>query len=515
MLRSRQRSRNIRSILLVLLLFRSSEAAADEPEVELTPQEAVRLALEKNLGLQIERLDPALTTAAQDAAAAAFEPVLVGGASAAGSDGSISDRRLDVTSKSIELGLRKQLGTGTTLEGTVFTGSASGGGSRDGLEPSYSSGVELGIRQALLQGVSRTVNEAPLTIARLEQEAAVAALSRKAELIAADTLEAYWDLRAAVAKVSIQEVGLQQSEATLRETEALIAAGKLPDSERASAAYAVQLQRRAKVGAEQALSDVRDRMARLIGLVAPDSLATPRIVPVSSPRRKPPRWELAELQQRALAARGDHKVLQLEAEIRQLDERTAQHGLLPRLDLVAGLRLAGDSGGGGTGSNGSTGGKGLDESDSGYWSSYALERVGWNAGLMLEVPLGNAEARVRRDNAALRRQQIDLSLSRAVQDLSLELNIAWRAVHAAHEELQLTNEAARLAEEKLANETLRYKAGKVTAHILAMVQAEAITERLGREQALATLVKAVVKLQAATGILLDNLRLSSEEEVQP
>jgi outer membrane protein TolC len=355
--------------------------------------------------------------------------------------------------------------------------------------------------------VSRRANEAPITAARLSREAATALLRRRAELVAADTLKAYWDLRAALARVEIQKVAQEMSEQTLRETEALIGAGKLPASERASAAYAVQGQRRARVQAEQQLSNVRDRLARILGLVAPGSLATPLLVPTSRPGRRPPGTSLAELQRQALAGRGDYQALKIELELGRLNEQTAQHELLPRLDLVGGLQLTGLSGEPGEGSSG-------EGYDRGYWSSYLLKRVGWSAGLALEVPLGNARARAERELAALRARRAALSAELAVQELSLELNVAWRAVQTAREQLRLTEEAARVAEVKLANETARYQAGKITAHILGAVQAEAITERLGREQALADLVKATVDLRAAAGVLLAHMKLNLDGEVR-
>ena len=143
-----------------------------------------------------------------------------------------------------------------------------------------------------------------------------------------------------------------------------------------------------------------------------------------------------------------------------------------------------------------------------------MKRVGWSAGLSLEVPLGNAEAKAQRDIAALRARRATLNTDLAVQEISLELSLAWRAVQSAREQLRLTEEAARVAEIKLANETARYKAGKITGHILASVQADAVTERLGREQALANLVKAVVDMRAAAGVLLPNLKLDVGGEVR-
>lgn len=489
-------------LCLALGVSLPSTVGADEGEVRLGAHEAVKRALQHNLSLKADRLDPALTDAAVRSADAVFHPVLTGGVDVSGSPGSVSQQRAGlspVSSTSIggDVGLRKQFSVGTTLEGSLATSALYGGG-RGGLDPAYQSGLALTVRQSLLQGISRRANEAPIETAKLDRDAASALLRRRAELVAAETLKAYWDLRAARSKVAVQDVALQMTEATRRETQALIDAGKLPAVELTSATYAVQGQRRAKLKAEQELQNVRDRMARLIGMVSPRSLATPALVPVSSPRRERPRWTLAELQRAALQSRGDYKALQIEIEIRKLDEQTARHRLLPKLDLVAGLQLTGLSGE----TDGSTTG---DEYDEGYWSSFALKRLGWSAGLALEVPLGNAQARARRDVAALQARRAALELDLATQALSLELNQAWRAVQTAREQLRLTEEAARVAEAKLANQTALYAAGKVSAHILGTVQAETISERLNREQALADLVKAAVDLQAAAGVLLSRL----------
>jgi outer membrane protein TolC len=485
-------------------------AAAAEP-VRLTPQQAVRLALRQNLSLRQQRLDPALTTAAERAADAAFDPTLFSSADVAGSPGSVSASRVGLapassTSVGGELGLRKLFSIGTSVEGRVATTALFGGG-KGGLDPAYESSLQLSARQALLQGISRAANEAPIELARHARESAAALLRREAELVAADTLKAYWDLRAAVAKVSIQGVALGMAEQTLRETEAMIGAGKQPASERASAVYTVQRQRRSKLQAEQELANVRDRMARLLGVVGPSSLATPELLPVSTPRRTPPRWTLADLQRRAIASRGDYRAILVAIKMRRSDELVAKHKLLPKLDLIASLQLSGLSGESAPGSSASG-----DDYGSSYWSSYALKRVGWSAGLAFELPIGRAEAKARREIAGLQLKRAELTAEVALQALSLELNLAWRALQLARQQLRLTEEAARVAETKLANETERYKAGKITAHILSSVQAEVITERLGREQSLADLVKAVVEMQSAAGVLLERLGMSAEGE---
>ncbi|MBN2575037.1 MAG: TolC family protein [Deltaproteobacteria bacterium] len=500
-----------RLVWLCLVPLSLVGAARAEPIV-LTPQEAVRRALAKNLSLELDRLDPNLTDVSERIAEAAFQTELFGSADVVGSPGSVSAERIGLdpvrsTNVAGEIGLRKSFSVGTTLEGRLSTQGLFGGG-KNGLDPAYETGLYLQARQALLRGLSRTANEASLTNARLTRESAAALLRRQAELVAASTLKAYWDLRATYAKLAIERAALQSAEEILRETEALIGAGKLPESEKMSAAYAVQLKRRSLLQAEQSLANARDRMARIIGAVEPSSLATPELVPASAPRRTAPAsWTLEELQRRAVAERGDFRALLLATKMRRTEENAAAHRLLPKLDLVAGLQLVGLSGDAGAGTTSPYGG--------GYGSSYAMKRVGWSAGLTLDVPLGNLDANARRDLAGLQVRRAELSERIATQDLSLELNLTWRSLQLARQQLRLSEESAKVAEAKLANETERYKVGKITAHILSSVQIEAVTERLAREQALADLVKAVVDMQAASGGLLDRLGLSAEGEAAP
>ncbi|MDY0062561.1 MAG: TolC family protein [Myxococcota bacterium] len=480
--------------------------AGQAPEIPLTPKQAVKLALQQNLALQQARLDPALSDGRERAAEAAFAPQLTARTEIAGDPGSISASRAGLSPTSTTdlqgyVGVSKPLRYGTTLEAGLTSSALYGGGSRGGLDPAYQAGLNLTARQPLLQGRSREINEAPLLEARLSREIAEASLERQAELVAAEVNKTYWDLRAALAKVKIDTLAVGLAEQTLDETTTLIAAGKLAASERHSAAYSLQQLRRALALAQQNVANVRDRMARLIGLSPPDSQDTPAIVPVSNPRRTPPKRVLADLFQQAQRSRSDYRLLVQQIRQEELSARIAEHELLPRLDLVAGLGLSGLSG---SPAGDDEVARSRGES---YWASYGMDSPTWSAGLTLSLPLDNTAAAVASELAGVRVKRAQAQERQATQELALELNLAWRAVESAREQLRLTEEAAVLAERKLETETANYKAGKITAHVLATVQAEAVTERLGKEQALAELARALVDLKVAAGILLFELKL--------
>lgn len=491
-------------VTLATLLVPGLGWAAEAPKVRLTPAEAVQRALRHNLALQYERLSPALTGAAEKAASAPYDVNLFAGTDVSGSPGSISRARAGLppvssTSAGLEVGVRKVFTTGTTVETKLGTSGLFGSGS---LDPGYQTTLSVNVRQNLLRGVSMDANEAGITSARLGRKAAGDQLDRKAELVAAQALQAYWDLHAALSQRDVQKVALEQAERTLSETQALIQAGKQAAAEAVAAQYQVQVQRRAVSQAEQAIGNARDRLARIIGMVGPRSLATPRIVTAATPAKSVPGTSLPKLQEQALAKRGDYLAQKVAIESRAVEAQAAAHELWPKLELVGGVNFTGLSG---TMSDGTQNLAGLSTN---YFGSYAMDRVGWSVGLQLEVPLGNRAAESKREVADLELKRAKTALEQLELGISEELNVAWRSVRSAHEQLQITESAVKVAETKLENEQIRYRAGKTTAHILTTIQGEVVRERLNREQALADFNKALVQLWTASGTLMGRSGLS-------
>lgn len=499
-------------MIAALLLAASPTAATAETPVRLTAEQAVARALKHNLSLEVERLAPALSDAAEKKAEAAFEPSLYMRVDTSGSPGKVSSQNAGTGSTSTtavggSVGAKKTFSTGTSIDLSLSSDALFGGG---GLDPAYQSGVALSLRQSLLRGVSRSANEAGITDAKLAREAARRDLARKAEQVATTTLEAYFDLQAALHSDAVAALAVQTSEAALDETRKLIAAGRLPGSEEISARYALQVQQRDKLRTEQAVGDARDQLARLIGLVGPGSLATPAIVTVEvAPAALPAMGnELERMLTSALASRGDYLAAQREIERAQTKVGAARHQLLPSLDLVGSVYLTGMSGDSATAANGGASAPG--SLPSGYWSSYGMDRLGWSVGLVFEMPLGNdrAKADVTSAELALRRAKLQADLVR--QNVALELNRALRAAKLARDQLELTELAAQVAEAKLKSQEALYRSGKSSGHDLATIRAQAVAERLAHAEAAAALNKAVARLHAAAGDLLSRMKLSFE-----
>ena len=477
--------------LFAILILAAPGITAATPALSLTPQEAVQKALAHNLGLKSARLAPELTDAPRQLADSQFDLSLLAELSCLGdvdplftfSRGFAPDHSAGF---GLSVGLKKKFYTGTSLEARL-------GGSLDlgkptGPDPGFQVPLSFSIRQALLRGASSTVNTTPISNARIEQKAAREKLHRQAEKLAAEVLTVYWDLHAALSNLNIQKVALKLSRKTLEETVQFITAGKLRGSEKVVAQYSVHTHEQDELLAQQAVNNLRDKLARLMGMVTPRSLKTPALITRAPAPSNLPRTGLDVLQTKALKKRGDYLALKYEKSILKANMKVADNNLLPKLDLVGSVSFN------------------LRNSNSSLTTSGSptetMGQVGWSAGLLLEVPLGNREAKARLQIARLKVNRAEVEEDQLVQSISEELKVAWRAVHSAKKLVELTLQGVRVARTKYENEMTRYRAGKSTAQLLALMQIDLIKDRLARQKALANYNKALVDLKSASGMML-------------
>lgn len=460
----------------------------------LTPREAVRRAVESNLGLKAARLATDLSEANERAAEASFDTRVVAGIDVGGSVLQMALPRFDIPLRSTldlegSVGLQKRFSTGTIL-GARLAGFFQFD-SEDHLDGSVTTGTfALTLNQPLLRGVSSLANRVAITTARLARQAAEHRLRRQAELLASKVLKAYWDLHDALARARIQRVALGQAKTTVTETEGLIQGQKVAAAELVVARHQVAIQERAVLLADQTVENTRDTLARLMGSVGPRSLETPVFQTQEPAPFTGLTGTLETLQKEAYRQRGDYLALGIEAQAHGVRVDASRHQLLPKLDLVGGVSV---------GPRRSLIGATATEPSSTGWFN-------WAVGLAFEYPLGNREARAEVELSELRSQQARVSILEQEQAISEELKLAWRGVRAAQALVKVTTAAVQVAETKLSNEMDKYRAGKSSGQILQIVQTDLIQERLSLQQARATLQKALVDLHTSAGALLKNAR---------
>ena len=198
----------------------------------------------------------------------------------------------------------------------------------------------------------------------------------------------------------------------------------------------------------------------------------------------------------ALSGRPEYLQIVSKSEQEGLRVRYARNQALPTVNLQ--------------GSAGFTGLEGV------YGSSFSQavggQGTAYSVGVLVSIPLGNAEALANLDAAKLRKKQTELAIQKAITEISIEvdtsislLETSRLQVNAARDTTIAAGKTAR-AEEKLLEE------GKSTTFEVVRLQNNASDARSRELAAVASYRKNAVRLAVARGKLLEEIGINVEVE---
>jgi len=454
--------------------------AAGAPALDVGLDEAVWMALTNNRALRVQRLEPSIRQTFEDAARAAFDPVVSAGAAFDRTEpNGRSSATTTVDAVSGSLGLTQVLPTGTRLEAAASVERESGDGSL------YGSQAEVSLTQALLQGRPIAVNLVSVRQARLDTAISAYELRGFVEALVAGVEHAYWECSLARRRVAIVEQSLTLAEQQLRDVEQRIKVGSLPETEVAAAQAEVALRREALINARSALAAAN---LGLLRLAAPEALsgATRSLALRTEPAV--PAVELGPADSHvalALRQRPDLNQARLRAEAGDLELVRTRNGLLPRMDLFVTL---GDTG------YAQSFGDSVQEVDG--------QDVDVSAGVTLEWPVLDREARARHRRARFTREQLAESLRNLEDLVRVDVETGLLEVERTQEQVAATATTRRLQEEKLRAESAKFGVGRSTALLVAQAQRDVLSSQVGEVDAVVRHLQALVDFYRLEGSLL-------------
>lgn len=464
------------------------ELPADVGPLELSIEQVVMLALGNNRDLQTRQLNPVIAGTFEQIERGVFDPEIFAeleyGRESSEETSRSTGERFDVAARDsdFEAGVRQELPSGTTVEGTVEqTRDASNRAPEQQVAR-----VGLTVTQQLLRGFGPAVNLARVRQAELETRASAYELRRFTEVVLADAKIAYWNFVLANQEIAIFEESLALARRQLAEIEERIAVGVLPDTEAAAARAEVALREQALI---QAQSELEDRRLRLLRLVSPDAEGRLDLAlhATSSPAIDPARIE--DLDDRialALRARPEINEARMRLEQDRLEVVVTRNGLMPRLEFFVTL--------GKTGYGDTLGG-----------SFAALDGRTWDAsvGLRLSRYLGNRDAKARDLAARASRHQAVRAIDNLEQVVRLEVRLAANEVERARKQIAATRTTRELQERTVEAEQERFKVGASTALLVAQAQRDLLAIRIAEVGTVVTYRIALTRLYLAEGSLLD------------
>jgi outer membrane protein TolC len=362
----------MKSILVILFLSLTVQAAYGQEKLELTLADAVAAALSRNLNVEEEKLLQKVEEAGILEAKGEFDPTLSAGINAAETKDPSVTTIVSTEQETVDYdaALQGKIPTGTSYDLRV-TGTKVKRSATPFLlvNPYYSSDAVITITQPLLKGFGTRVQKSRIRAAETDLEAARLRAEHHAMELIDETALAYWELYFARGNLEAAGISLKLAESTLKEVQAKIEAGTFAPVEIYKAEAEAAIREEKFLSARKAVFDAEDTLRAIMNTTEWHG----EIVPVEVPPEPAPAPALEGLMKDAFANRRDLKQADTELKSRKIMSSYYKNQMLPELNVVGSAGLSGLS----------------DSYASAIESTSDGDFYNWKVGLVFEIPIGN------------------------------------------------------------------------------------------------------------------------------
>ncbi len=480
--------------------------AASRPIVQLTRDEAIRMALSNNTDLAANRYDPAISGERVAAAKAAFVPTLSSAlqrnSSTTPSSNLFSGQdplKTDFWSGSAGVGQLLPWG-GSSYDVSFNTVRTNTTNPLATFSPAITGAVQAVFSQPLLRDFKMDNARAQLDITTRQREIADLRLQEDIARTSADAESGYWALVAARAGVDVQQRSLDLALELERTNRARVDVGQSPPLDLVAAQAEVAQRRENLIVARTNSLQAEDLLRSIVFEPARSDFWTAHIEPADAvpPVGSPPDVDIAV--RRALSERPDIAEARKLIQIDDTNVVLSKNQTLPDLRLQAtyltnglgGTQLIRTGGFPGTitGSQRTAFGTVLDQ-------VLTADFPTWSLGFTVSYPLGKsveeanyARAKLERDQAQARLRNVELIAVRQVRDAALRLEQNRQRIETAV--LGRT-----LAEQRVDAEQRRFDVGMSTSFLVIQAQRDLAEARNNELQAKLAYQLSVIAFETA------------------
>jgi len=456
-----------------------SPAAAGTP-VNVTLDEAVARALERNLDIAVERLNPRTFDFSLSALNANYKPTF---------NSTVASRSATTFSTSQTAGA-DVLSTDTMTGNTGLSqnikwggGSFAVGFNNNRIEnsnlfatrnPTLNSNLTASYVQPLLRGFRIDGTRSQLLVTRLNQEISEINLRGTITTTLANVRNAYWDLVYAIQAVEVAERSLALATKLVEDNRSRVEVGTMApiDIVQAQAEEATRRQTLAQARATHRTAELV--LKRLIVSGTEDALWAGSLNPTDRPSFTPAVLDVEGAVKHALDVRTDLQQSRRTLQANDVAVRNLVDQQLPALDLTASYGLAGIGGTQFIRQGSGLGSAIVGQINSGYAAALntLFDRAAptWNLALTFSYPIGTSAADANAARAKLQQQQT-LAQSKQIElQIATEVTNAALQVQATMERYQAATVARELAEKRLEAEQSKFEVGMSTNFFVVQAQ---------------------------------------------
>jgi outer membrane protein TolC len=476
---------------------------------QLSIDEAVRLALEQNLGIRIDRLAPQIEDVAISQARSLWAPTLTSTLSNnsqnqpptnvfAGGQSRVTDSRF-----STELGLSQTLPTGATYSLAWNSARATSTNFFNNFEPLLTSNVAFNVTQPLLRNLKVDNVRQQLATSRKDREAADVQLRSTIALTTRNVKNAYWDLVYQLDNLKAQQQSLDLSKRLLADNEKRVQIGTMAPIDIVEAQSEVARNEETVIVAEAGIKQAEDRLRTLIFDPSAPDFWTMTLEPTETMSFQPQGVDVDGAIRRALANRTDVQLAKNSLERSDISIRYFRNQVLPEVNAQA------------TYTSVAVGGTVLSPLTSfpvtGAVSRSILTERGfssvlgdvfssafptWTVGVSVSYPIGTSTAQTNLARAKLQFAQAEVQLRNLELQVTAQVRDAGRQVQTNRKRVDSARAARELAERRLEAEEKKFAAGIQISFFVFQAQRDLAQARTNEIRALADYNKSLVDIEA-------------------
>jgi outer membrane protein len=495
---------------IVFLVFLSLVGA--DQALNLSLQDAVRIALEKNRDIQIQRQNVEISRGNILTQKGIFDPLL-------NLSSSYQDA-IDPTTSSFIVGVSTE--TKTSTVGSSVTGNLPTGAFYNilnfslirsttdspivSISPNLSTALGFSIGQNLLRNFGLDVNLTPINVAKKSSQISVKELRR----IISDTLlnveTAYWNVVGAKMNLEVAKTTLESDKDVQRRNEIQVEVGTLPSLSVTQAKAEVARDEVNVILAENALKADEDNLKNILAIPPTEDIDL-----TDEPTTIIKSFDENEALKEALEKRPEMAEARLDIESKEIQKKFASNQRLPSLSVQGTVLLQGLGGGEnpnrllGVGSgtlppippefNGST---------QAFSNLFAGDFPTWEILGVFSYPLFNWTARGNYVQASASLDRSVITLKQTEENVELDISNAFRLLGSSIRGIDAAKTSVGLAEEVLKDNQEKLEVGVGTTRDLIDAQRDLVTARSEYILAIVSYNIALAQVQHAKGTILES-----------
>jgi len=484
-------------------------ADAPRPTVQLSLEDAVKLALDRNLDIAVQRLNPSTYDLVYSNLAAAYRPNLTS-----------QFGRQSLTNPSTQTISGGVAGAGINNDTSTFNGGIAqnvkwGGGafsltlnnnrlattsSNSLFNPSFNTNWAAQYTQPLLRNFKIDNNRQQLVVTRLNQDISEIQLQASIINTVSNVRNAYWDLVYGTEAVEVAKRSVELAEQLVQDNQTRVEIGTMApiDVVQAQSQAATQRQNLAVAQGTKRTNELA--LKRLIVNGTEDSNWNSELVPTDRPEFLPSPIDVTGAVKRALENRTDLQQARKNLQVNDVTLKYLTNQTLPQADLVARYGLAGLGGEQFTGCTGN----GVNRSCTGTISGNYLDSLSsllhsnyptWSFQLNLSYPIGQSAQEATVARARIQENQVQAQLKQIELQIATDVTNAATNVQNTVERVEAAQAARELAQKTLEAEQSKFEVGMSTNYFVVQAQRDLMTAAINELQAVLAYRKSLVELE--------------------